>query len=372
MTQKIARIPSLDGIRGLCMLAVLFEHSAGTRHFPVSAAAAGVWSFGNLALMVFFVMSGFLITGMLLDEQAATGEVRLGRFYLRRTLRIFPPYFALLLFIGLAASLGWVQATPRDLAHAASYTSNYYLDRSWVVGHTWSLSVEEQFYLLWPLVLVFAGTRRAVLIAAATVLLLPLVRVGEWELWRSAGDGIGHRFETIADAIAIGCVLACVRPRLHRIGAYRAVLESRWFLVVPLLAVVANMMHDHPLVAFAVSITVMNVCIVLMLDWAMTFPDGRVGRVLNFHPLMFLGLLSYSGYLWQQVFLNRYSDALINTFPLNVTLALAAALFSYYIVERPALLLRKRIESRARRRAPQPPVVADPRTDAVTPMAVMD
>jgi peptidoglycan/LPS O-acetylase OafA/YrhL len=234
------------------------------------------------------------------------------------------------------------------------------------------LSVEEQFYLLWPAVLVLAGTRRAVFIAAATVLLLPLVRVGEWELMRWASDGIGHRFETIADAIAAGCVLACIRPRLHRIPAYLAILRSPFFILVPVIAIAANMTHDHPLVAFGAAITVMNVCIFLGLDWCMTYPEGRVGRVLNTAPLMYLGLLSYSIYLWQQLFLNRDSPSIITTFPLNLLLAGTAGLASFYLVERPALRLRKQIELGKRRPGVPPPVVADPRTDAVTPIAAMD
>jgi peptidoglycan/LPS O-acetylase OafA/YrhL len=366
------RIPSLDGLRAISIAFVLFSHLAGTRGFPVSAAAANVWSLGGFGVTVFFVISGFLITGLLLDELKRTDRIRLGRFYFRRTLRIFPPYFALLLGLVAAEAVGWIALQPRDMLHAATYTSNYHSDRSWFVAHTWSLSVEEQFYLLWPAVLVLARTRRALFIAAATVLVAPFVRVGEWELMRWAGGGIGFRFETVADSIAAGCVMACVRLRFHRSAHYMRLLRSPLFVCVPALAMAGNLMHEHPLVAFGVGLTVMNVCLALCLDWCVTFHDGRVGRGLNAAPLVFVGWISYSLYLWQQPFLNRDSDAFAAGFPANIILTTAAALASYYCVERPSLQLRKRIESRKPRQSPAPPVGPDPRPDTATPIAAMD
>ena len=237
-----------------------------------------------------------------------------------------------------------MQLAPHDALRAATYTSNYYAGRSWFFGHTWSLSVEEQFYLLWPAVLLLAGARRAFLIAAGVVLICPFIRLAEWELFRSFGDGIGARFETVADSIAIGCLLAGARPDLHRSARYLSFLKSPLFAVVPLLALAGNLTHDHPIVHFAVGMTVVNVAVVLCLDWCVTFHDGRIGRLLNAAPLVFVGWLSYSLYLWQQPFLDRASTAAVAAFPLNIILTIALALASYYLVERPSLQLRRRLE----------------------------
>ena len=335
------RIPSLDGLRAISIVLVLFGHLAGTRGFPVPASVGNFLNTAELGVHIFFVISGFLITKLLLDELARKHKIAVGRFYLRRTLRIFPPYYAYIGVLVLAAAAGWVVLAPQDPLRALTYTTNYDEARSWFVGHTWSLSVEEQFYLLWPAVLLLAKTRRAILIAAGVVLVVPLIRVALWEIWRLP---IGARFETVADAIAVGCVLAGTREWLHRSPVYMRALASPLFIVVPAIGIVANMTHDHPLVYFAVGFAVVNVCAVLCVDWAVTFWDGRIGRVLNARPLVFVGVMSYSLYLWQQPFLYRDSPAAVAAFPLNIVLAIACALASYYIIERPSLQLRRRIE----------------------------
>ena len=342
-TRADARIPSLDGLRAISITLVLIAHLAGTRNFPVSEAVGNFWGLGEFGVRVFFVISGFLITGLLIQE-LSEGNIRLGRFYLRRTLRIFPPYYTLLLALGAASAYGAVALAPHDLAHGATYTSNYYLGRSWFMGHTWSLSVEEQFYVLWPAALLLAGLRRGLAIAVAVVLLSPFIRVAEWELFRSAGAGIGIRFETVADSIATGCLLAGARAHLHATPLYRRLLDSRAFIAVPALAILANLTHDHPLLCFGLGMSAANVAIALCIDWAVTHHDGRFGRVLNAAPLVFVGWTSYSLYLWQQPFLDRASQSPFAAFPLNVVCAVTLALTSYFVVERPALRLRKSIE----------------------------
>ena len=344
------RIPSLDGLRAISIVLVLLGHLAGTRNFPLSAAVGNYWGIAHLGVGVFFVISGFLITGLLLDETARNGTIRLGRFYFRRTLRIFPAYYAFLAAVAIAGALGTVSLAPHDISRAMTYTSNYDAGRSWFVGHTWSLSVEEQFYLLWPAALLLSGSRRGLVIAVGVVLAVPVVRLIEWEALRTFSDGIGARFETVADAIAIGCVLACLRRRLHESAGYMRFLRSPLFVAVPVVAFAANMTHDHPLVYFVAGLTTVNIAVALCIDWCVTFPEGRVGRVLNATPLVYVGWLSYSLYLWQQPFLNRASTAPIAAFPLNIIIAVLLALISYYAVERPSLALRRGLERWSERR----------------------
>ena len=343
------RIPSLDGLRAVSIGLVLLAHLVGTRAFPLTVESSRVLALGELGVHVFFVISGFLITRLLLDELGRTGRISLGGFYFRRTMRIFPAYYVFLLLLGGMAWSGVVRLSPRDLSHALTYTSNYFSARSWLIGHTWSLSVEEQFYVLWPALLVMTGRRRALWFAALAVAAAPMIRLASWELMRSSGDGIGHRFETVADAIAIGCVLAGTRDWLHQQPVYRRLLESPLFVAVPCLAVAGSLLYDHPVAHFLIGMSVMNLSIAATLDWCVTFGSGRVGRVLNWGPIAFVGTISYSLYLWQQLFLNRTSAAPTAAFPLNLALAAAAALTSYYLIEQPALRLRRRLETVWRR-----------------------
>ena len=159
------RIPSLDGLRAIAIGLVVFGHLCGTSNFFPRSTFAPLGDFGVFGVRVFFVISGFLITFLMLDEIEATGTVSLKRFYLRRSLRIFPASYVFILFVFLSSRLGWPTLLPGDLFHAVTYTVNYDKHTSWEVGHLWSLSVEEQFYCWWPAAMRVLGSRRSLKLA---------------------------------------------------------------------------------------------------------------------------------------------------------------------------------------------------------------
>ena len=165
------RIPSLDGFRAISILMVCYGHLSGTRNFPVSIVEYGRWcgDVAHLGVLVFFVISGFLITSLLMSEHEMTDAVSLKRFYLRRIVRIFPAFYAFILVMAVATLLGAAQLTGRDFAYALTYTVNFEPNRALQIGHLWSLSVEEQFYLLWPLTLLLLRERRALFVAVAAI-----------------------------------------------------------------------------------------------------------------------------------------------------------------------------------------------------------
>jgi peptidoglycan/LPS O-acetylase OafA/YrhL len=350
------RLPGLDGLRAVSIALVLLAHTEGT----VGAPHLGLpHQTGLLGVRIFFVISGFLITTLLMAERRRTGRIAVGDFYLRRVFRIFPAFYFFLAVVGVCAAVQLVELHRGDALAAATYTMNYHQGRSWIVGHLWSLSVEEQFYLLWPAVLVLLGTRRATWFAIAAVAAAPLLRVGIWSLVPPLRPYVDESFPTVFDAIATGCVMAAVRGRLIAMPGYRRLMASRLFFLIPLAGLCAGVVSR---VSFDLALgqTITNVAIALTVDWCVRHPSGAVGRVLEARPLVWIGTLSYSIYLWQQVFLNRHATAWINVFPLNVALALAVAALSYYAIERPFLQLRVRLFGRPRRPSAVVPAAAPP------------
>jgi peptidoglycan/LPS O-acetylase OafA/YrhL len=231
-----------------------------------------------------------------------------------------------------------------DVLHAVTYTADYESGRGWYLGHLWSLSVEEQFYLLWPLALGFSGRRKGILVAVAVCFACPLIRMAEFAFFPSARMGVGARFETVADCMAIGCVLAGMRDWLSVQKWYMALLSSRLFFLVPILTLSLNL-PMRVRYEYSIAETLKNIGIALCIDWCIRFKSHPVTRFLSWSPVVFVGVLSYSLYLWQQPFVNRDGSSFVTHFPLNCFAALAAALASYYAVERPFLKFKKRFES---------------------------
>jgi peptidoglycan/LPS O-acetylase OafA/YrhL len=297
---------------------------------------------GNLGVRIFFVISGYLITSLLLAEHARTGTVSLRRFYFRRACRIMPAFYVFLGAMALAAALHLVPMSHAALLRAATYSSNY-LGTGWTLGHSWSLAVEEQFYLLWPSLIVLLGVRRSFIGAALVLLMSPLFRgiaalTGQWP------DNPRYAFECVADALATGCLLAYARPWLWNRTRYRRLLERRamelWPIVILMFAVASARWEHFGAIA---GITLLNIAIAVWIDWCLRFPGSRIGRVLNARPIAFLGVLSYSIYLWQQPFL-RQGHTL--RFPLSILCIGMLALASFFFVEQPMLRLRARAERR--------------------------
>jgi len=339
------RIASLDGLRAISIGLVVLGHLCGTRGFPF-AETSPLASFATLGVRVFFVISGFLITGLLLSELEHTGTVHIGRFYFRRTLRIFVPYYAFLLAVIILDRLGVFVIPTSETSSALTYTSNYRLHPTWQLGHTWSLSVEEQFYLLWPAALWCLGRSRALSLAGVVILLSPAVRLALWQFAPALREGVGHRFETVCDALATGCLLAGIRGWLERQPIYLRALRTSLFAAVPVLVFAVARLDEHPRIAFAFGWTAQSIGIALVIDYCLRYPDAGAVKALSTRAPVFVGQISYSIYLWQQLFLNRSSSARWCAFPLNLVGVAVCATLSYFAIERTSLTLRHWLERR--------------------------
>jgi peptidoglycan/LPS O-acetylase OafA/YrhL len=342
-----ARVPALDGVRAVSILLVLLHHASGTTGAPQWLETVGsALDAGNLGVRVFFVISGYLITGLLMRELAATGTISLRTFYWRRTLRIFPPAYVFLATLALLTAAGVVALTPRELLAGATYTINFVLGewtpRTWSIGHLWSLAVEEQFYLLWPALLILLTPRRAVWLLAGIAVLVPALRVRSLFTALPSPVIAVSPFLWYADWLGAGALLALLRPRLQGAQWYRTLRASdRWLVLTVVGGIVAWTALGHWRLREITSVGTIA-AVAFLVDVAATERASVGVRLLSLPPLVWIGRISYSLYLWQEVFLNRYDTRAWTSFPLNVLLAFAAAAASYYAVERPVLTWRDR------------------------------
>ena len=339
---EIDHLPSLDGLRAVSIALVLLGHLSRTRGFV--SVDLGIGDYSHLAVTVFFVISGFLITRLMLQEHNRNGQVSLKRFYARRTLRLFPALYAYIACVCLLWLAGILHLHARDIWHAVTYTVNFLPARAKPIGHLWSLSNEEQFYLLWPCAFVLLGLRRAGWVAVGTILFGPVARACAWLFLRGTPYYDLPMFPMVADSIAMGCLLANVSGWLEKKNWYLRLFRPGYSVGLLALLLVINRYMDYTVVTvFGTSI--INVSLAILIHRCVYRPHDWVGRLLNWKPIVFVGTLSYSLYLWQQLFLNRESGAWINTFPQNVIFAIAAALASYFLLEKPLLKLRHRLKA---------------------------
>jgi peptidoglycan/LPS O-acetylase OafA/YrhL len=315
----VKRIPSLDGLRAISILLVVLGHLAKSGHAPQI-----FWQYyATTGVRIFFVISGFLITTILSNERTETSTISLRTFYVRRAYRIFP---AALVFMLIMVVAYWRDFRWYNIAAAFFYLANFDSSRPWIFGHLWSLSVEEQFYLLWPSVLKQWYKHRLVILLSV----IALTPVGQTILYlaKFRGGDVGG-FPGVAGDLAAGCLLAMVAPRLPKIKRYAALVMVIAVALVPLYA--ANTRGKTLLLVFLLD-PVLRFSIVGILLHVVQSPYA----FLNWRPVSWLGKISYSLYLWQQPFC---ADPSLRSGFL-VLLALAAACLSYYLVEIP--MLRRR------------------------------
>jgi peptidoglycan/LPS O-acetylase OafA/YrhL len=333
------RIPAIDGLLGVAILFLLIGHLDRTAGVPVPLPR---W--GTLGITALFVVTGFVTTRLLVDERDRTGTISLPVFYARLALRLLPTMCAFAVVVAVLASRGVLHLLPGDALAALTYTMNFHATRDWSVGHLWALAVQAQFLFLWPLVVAGFGRRVALRVAVGAIVTAPLLRVGALYGVPSLRPLLDQAFPFVVDAAGTGCALALLRGRLWQDPRYRAVLQSSLFALAPVLLVVVYVATRDGRPSAGASLlvgwTAVNVGVALCLDWLVRFPASRVGRVVAVRPMVWLGLTSYSLYVWQQPFLDHHRVAWFTRFPVNIALAMAAGITSYHLVERPFLRLR--------------------------------
>ena len=331
-------VPELDGLRALAVGAVILNH-AMPRYFPG----------GFIGVDCFFVLSGYLITQVLDDEYQRYGSINLGNFYMRRVLRLMPALWAMLA-VYVALAVLFIKPVRDHLLAATSaffYVTNIICandlgPKGWV-EHTWSLGIEEQFYLLWPLALMVLLRNRS---QAWKFILLAIVAVMVWRavilLTGIVGPGYVYAsFDTRADGLLIGCLLALAPIDGLNKPAARFIIFPLGFLSVVLLIG----QYQSPWYQL-LGISLVALCA----GWIiLAAPVNKtIARLLRWPPLNYCGRISYGIYLWHFpiciVVAKRITSKPILVLILTVTLTLLIASVSYFIIERPALRARKHFQ----------------------------
>jgi peptidoglycan/LPS O-acetylase OafA/YrhL len=362
-SDNLKKLPSLDGWRAVSIALVLLDHSGYTRGFPtaLNPLVHGWFGTGPMGVLFFFVISGFLITWLLLQEQAKHGFISLKHFYLRRALRILPVYFLYLVVLGFFTR--YSQPASAWLANL-TFTTNFFAHPG-ATEHFWSLGVEEQFYLLWPgLLILFLHRQKngdgTILLKflAVPLVVAPIARMIECKHWYpeplhclfAPGSFFLH-----FDALAYGCMAAVLFTR------WRTDLELffekhpraiAWGGVGLILAPAAlSLVHFPGRFQAAGSGSLLSIGFGLLLLQSILYPGRGFYRLLNWKWVSHVGVLSYSIYIWQQMFFGTgesifgVKDAWWTDFPVWLLTALLAAHASYYLLEKPLLGLRAKFRA---------------------------
>jgi peptidoglycan/LPS O-acetylase OafA/YrhL len=348
MRSGVGYIPTLDGWRAVAIVSVFFAHIQ-MLNLPGRAGhkvATFLWLSGARGVDIFFAISGLLICSRLLEEEARFGRISLKNFYIRRAFRILPPAILFLLAIAFLHLWGKIPLSPLDWFSSLLFFRNYTVKLSgppldwWFTSHFWSLSVEEQFYLFLPALLVLLPRwRLRALVALASL-------SAAWKLYvvlflhldaQSSYISLYYHTGGCIDALLIPAAIAVyVRDANVKDLLSRCLRSKVWlFLLVPTAAWLFYRTTPWPTSKIAAPLLILA---------TIHNPKSLAGLLLESPPLRWVGRLSYSLYLWQMLFLcTRFGVkpplGRIETFPYNMVCMVICACLSYYFVERPMIRL---------------------------------
>jgi peptidoglycan/LPS O-acetylase OafA/YrhL len=344
-------LPTLDGWRAIAILIVLFDHGPTIHVGPLNTFHFHF--LGQFGVQIFFALSGLLICSRLLDEERLTGNVHLKRFYIRRLFRIQPPAILYLCFILGLSCVGRVPAYSRGILAAFFLVRNYVgvngsTTDAYPTAHYWSLSVEEHFYILLPTFLLLIRRWRAPILITAGAADFAWRTYLLFHASSATSFQVSSRTDTSLCFLLLPAGLA-VLLRKDRARHFVTRYVRAWWVLPVTLMLLPDHVRLHSLLSIIPSLLVVS---------TMTHPGTLLSKLLESAPFRFIGRISYSLYLWQQIFLcrglapNLLAFGWLNGSWLVWPFVFATATASYYLIEKPFVRLGHRIAAPERRAAP--------------------
>ena len=345
---KLSYSPALNGLRGIAILMVMSFH-------------ARLLKGGFIGVDIFFVLSGFLITSLLVSEFDQYGAVSLSNFYMRRVLRLGPALIALLI-VFCVVSFALLDVEKASSNYIDALISLFYLS-NWArafsihppdfLGHTWSLSIEEQFYIFWPIILltllrVCNKRYQVVVFTVAIVLLSWILRI--YLLSNGATpDRLYNGLDTRADALMVGCTLG-VTMSFWSIRASARNIFSKLLVIIALVSMaclLAFLMFGKCLAPWMLQygyLVTELLAAILVID-VLISPQSVIRKLLTMRWLVWVGSISYGLYLWHFPVYKTMGWLGFDWLPIRIFGTLVTffiAILSYYVMEKPILRLKKR------------------------------
>lgn len=340
------KFPSLDGLRAVSISLVLIAHISDTFN-PSQSLRVLFTQIGLLGVQVFFVISGFLITTLLLKEKINTGNISLRNFYFRRALRILPVAILYLFFLIILNNLFHLQIPLKCFLGAVFFLANLsYFQGSWYTAHYWSLSVEEQYYLFFPFLVKKLKLKVAFILIAMLALITfvkETVFLGYYLFPDKPVYNIIWMLIYQSDGVLVGSLLSIVWFKnslpVNFIRKYSIIFSALLPFLVFLFAM--NILVFHSFNSLIVSIL-----IALFIANSIINTESLTFMFLNNKIVSAIGILSYSIYIWQQLFTSTNGRlGAITRLPLNIVLIAGVSYCSYYFFEARFLKLKEKFKN---------------------------
>ncbi|MCB0699056.1 MAG: acyltransferase [Chitinophagales bacterium] len=345
-------IKGYDGLRAFSILFVVLTHMGLDQLIPDSdfmQQRAWLLFSGLTGVQIFFSLSGFLITRILLIEKKQTGTISFKNFYIRRFLRLLPPLVVFYIAIAILMKMVMIRGSAVGFVMGVTYIYNFIPKQFYTgeLGHMWSLAVEEQYYLLWPVVLVFTPKARKLIGIAAVLLFLCIIAKYILPDMQYGTETLGDKF--LVDRWFVPAVAPIMIGSLFAILVYKycyrlkdLLHENNKVLLLALLLYAAPLYLSDALLSISYLFIATGVS--LFLTWLFFNQTSGAGKFLDFAPLRYIGKISYGIYVYQGFFLRTgpAEGLSVQQFPYNIILTIVIAIISYELLEKPVLKLKNK------------------------------